>query len=144
MCVYIYIYIHTHTHTYIYPSYIYKTWIYIYMCVYIYIHTHICIHIHISKFDFWVGKITWKKQWLPIPVFLIGEFQGQRSWWATVPGITELDTIEQLTLKVLCDGLFSFSLLTVFSSASEFLSAFFFLRFLSLCSTSHLVHVLFS
>ena len=30
-------------------------------------------------FDPWVGKITWRREWLPTPVFLPGEFQGQRS-----------------------------------------------------------------
>ena len=27
----------------------------------------------------WVGKISWRREWQPIPVFLPGEFQGQRS-----------------------------------------------------------------
>ena len=30
-------------------------------------------------FDPWVVKITWRREWLPTPVFLSGEFQGQRS-----------------------------------------------------------------
>ena len=30
-------------------------------------------------FDPWVGKIPWRRTWLPIPVFLPGKFQGQRS-----------------------------------------------------------------
>ena len=30
-------------------------------------------------FDPWVGKIPWRKEWLPTPVFLPGEFHGQRS-----------------------------------------------------------------
>ena len=29
--------------------------------------------------DPWVGKIPWRKQWLPTPVFLPGESHGQRS-----------------------------------------------------------------
>ena len=32
---------------------------------------------------------------LPTPVFLLGEFHGQRAWWATVQGIAELDMTEQ-------------------------------------------------
>ena len=32
-----------------------------------------------TRFNPWVGKITWRREWLPIPVFLPGEFQGQRS-----------------------------------------------------------------
>ena len=30
-------------------------------------------------FDFRVGKIPWKREWQPTPVFLPGEFHGQRS-----------------------------------------------------------------
>jgi len=32
-----------------------------------------------QRFDPWVGKIPWKREWLPTPVFLPGEFHGQRS-----------------------------------------------------------------
>ena len=31
------------------------------------------------RFSFWVGKIPWRSKWLPIPVFLPGEFHGQSS-----------------------------------------------------------------
>ena len=27
---------------------------------------------------FWVGKIRWRREWLPTPVFSPGEFHGQR------------------------------------------------------------------
>jgi len=27
----------------------------------------------------WVGKFTWRREWLPTPIFLSGEFHGQRS-----------------------------------------------------------------
>ena len=27
----------------------------------------------------WTGKISWRSEWLPAPVFSPGEFQGQRS-----------------------------------------------------------------
>ena len=30
-------------------------------------------------FDSWVGKIAWKREWQPNPVFLPGEFHGQRN-----------------------------------------------------------------
>ena len=30
-------------------------------------------------FDFWVGKIPWRRKWQPTPVFLPGKFHGQRS-----------------------------------------------------------------
>ena len=31
------------------------------------------------RFDPWVGKIPWRKEWQPTLVFLPGEFYGQRS-----------------------------------------------------------------
>ena len=30
-------------------------------------------------FDLWVGKIPWRREWLPTPVFLPGKSHGQRS-----------------------------------------------------------------
>ena len=30
-------------------------------------------------FDLWVGKMPWRREWQLIPVFLPGEFHGQRS-----------------------------------------------------------------
>ena len=47
----------------------------------------------------WVGKIPWRREWLPTPVFLPGEFHGQRSLAGYSPwGCKELDTSEQLSL----------------------------------------------
>ena len=31
------------------------------------------------RFDPWVGMFSWRREWLPTPVFLSGEFHGQRS-----------------------------------------------------------------
>ena len=31
------------------------------------------------RFDPWVGKILWRSEWIPTPVFLPEEFHGQRS-----------------------------------------------------------------
>ena len=31
------------------------------------------------RFDPWAGKILWQREWQPTPVFLPGEFHGQRS-----------------------------------------------------------------
>ena len=46
-------------------------------------------------FDPWVGKIPWRREWLPIPVFLPGESHGQRSLVGYSPrGRKELDTTE--------------------------------------------------
>ena len=32
-----------------------------------------------AEFDPCIRKIPWRREWLPIPVFLPGEFHGQRS-----------------------------------------------------------------
>ena len=52
-----------------------------------------------SRFDPWVGKSPWRREWLPTPVFLPGEFHGQRSLVGYSPwGQKESGTTEQLTL----------------------------------------------
>ena len=45
-----------------------------------------------------VGKIPWRREWQPTPVFLSGEFHGQRSLVGYISwGHKELDTTEWLT-----------------------------------------------
>ena len=39
----------------------------------------------------------WRRQWQPTPVFLPGEFHGQKSWRATVRDVAESDMTERLT-----------------------------------------------
>ena len=34
-----------------------------------------------TGFDPWVGKIPWRRDWLPTPVFWPGEFHGLYSPW---------------------------------------------------------------
>ena len=47
------------------------------------------------RFDSWVGKIPWRRKWLSPPVFLPGEFHGQRSLEGYSPwGCKELDMTE--------------------------------------------------
>ena len=49
------------------------------------------------RFDPWVGKIPWRKEWQPAPVFLPGEFHGQRSLAGYSPwGHKESDTTEHM------------------------------------------------
>ena len=54
------------------------------------LHKHPCearhiMSIHSKKnagnpwFNHWVGKILWRREWIPTPVFLPGEFHGERS-----------------------------------------------------------------
>ena len=46
-------------------------------------------------FDPWLGKIPWSRKWQPTPVFLPGEFHGQRSLVGYSPwGHKESDTTE--------------------------------------------------
>ena len=46
--------------------------------------------------DAWVRKMPWRREWLPTPVFLPGEFHGQRSL-ATVHGIAKSWTQRSLS-----------------------------------------------
>ena len=38
---------------------------------------------------FHFSLLHWKRRWQPTPVFLPGESQGQRAWWASVYGVTQ-------------------------------------------------------
>ena len=42
-----------------------------------------------SRFDTWVGKIPWRREWLPSPVLLPGEFHDRGDWQATEMEIQE-------------------------------------------------------
>ena len=51
-----------------------------------------------TRFNSWVEKIPWRREWQPTPIFLPGEFQGQRSLVGYSPwGHIELDRTERLT-----------------------------------------------
>ena len=43
----------------------------------------------LPRFDPWVGKIPWRRKWLPTPVFLPEEFHGQWSLVATAHRVTQ-------------------------------------------------------
>ena len=50
------------------------------------------------RLDSWVGKIRWRREWLPTPVFWPGEFHGQRSLTGYSPwGNKEWDMTKQLS-----------------------------------------------
>ena len=58
-----------------------------------------------TRLDPWVGKIPWRREWLPTPIFLLGEFRGQRSLAGYSPwGRKGSDRTEQLTLSLLFKG----------------------------------------
>ena len=67
----------------------------------------------------WVRKIPWRREWLPTPVFLPGEFHGQRSLvgyssWSH----KELDMTEQLTGNIIIRGAKNHQSITKFSFSS--------------------------
>ena len=52
-------------------------------------------------FDPWIGKIPWRRKWPPTPIFLPGEFHGQRSLAGYSPwGRRESDMTRRLTLTL--------------------------------------------
>ena len=63
-------------------------------------HGRHCLQCRGHWFNPWVEKIIWRREQLPIPVFLPGEFYRQRSLVGTVHGVAESDMIEQLTLAL--------------------------------------------
>ena len=73
-------------------------------------------------FDPWVGKVPWRREWQPTPVFLPRESHGQRSLASYSPwGCKELDTTEQLTLSLTplslsCDHFFQLPVINLFNS----------------------------
>ena len=59
-----------------------------------------------------LGRFPWRKKWQPTPVFLAGEFHGQRSLVCCSPwGYTELDTTEPAHSHILghCCCMWAFS-----------------------------------
>ena len=58
----------------------------------------ICFQWRRLKFDSWVGKIPWRQEWQPAPVFMPEEFHGQRNMESNSPwGCKESDNIELLS-----------------------------------------------
>ena len=57
-----------------------------------------CLQCGRRRFDSWVGKIPWRREQLPTPVFWPGEFHGLYSPW----GRKESDITERLSLHELC------------------------------------------
>ena len=62
----------------------------------------ICVQCRRPRFDSWLRKMPWRREWLPAPVFLSGKICGQRSLAGYVPrGHKESDTTERLTLYLI-------------------------------------------
>ena len=51
----------------------------------------------LSGFNPWVGNIPWKTERLLTPVFVPGEFHGQRSLVGYSPGVTKCQSRTQLS-----------------------------------------------
>ena len=51
-------------------------------------------------FDPWVGKISWKRAWQPIPVFLPGKSHGQSSLAGQVHGVSKESDMTEATEHV--------------------------------------------
>ena len=52
-----------------------------------------------TRADSWIRKMSWRREWLPTPVFFPEEFHGKRSLIGYSPwGHKESDMTEQLTL----------------------------------------------
>ena len=61
----------------------------------------ICLQCRRPGFEPWIRKIPWRRGWLSTPVFLPGEFHGQKSPAGYSPsGCKALDMTEQLTLSL--------------------------------------------
>ena len=52
------------------------------------------------RFDPWVGKFPWKREWLPTPGKSLENSTDRGAWRTTVEGIAELDTTEQLIFSL--------------------------------------------
>ena len=44
------------------------------------------------EFNPWVGKIPWRRKWLPTPVFCLENPTDRGAWQATVHGVTKRQT----------------------------------------------------
>ena len=69
------------------------------------------------RFDPWVGKIPWRRKWLPIAVFLPGKSHGQGSLAGCNPwNCNELNTTERLnkTKQKLAAGSFLYHIVKIF------------------------------
>ena len=80
-------------------------------------------------FDPWVGKIPWRRAWQPSPVFLPGEFHGQRSLAGySLWGYKESDTTERLSTYSTPPKSRGLRYLVTLEQCHNFLISSFFLR----------------
>ena len=54
-----------------------------------------------KRFNSWVRKIPWRREWLPTPLFLLGKSMERGIWWTIVHGVTWSQTqLSTHTLRV--------------------------------------------
>ena len=73
---------------------------------------------------YFFNSTHWKREWQSTPVFLPGEFHGQReAWQATVCGVAESEPTERLTHThthtYTCTHIHSFKLIHAYLSKTE-------------------------
>ena len=51
-----------------------------------------CIQSRRSGFNPWVGEISWKSEWEPIPYSCLENPMNRGAWWVTVHGIAKSQT----------------------------------------------------
>ena len=58
-----------------------------------------CLQCRRTEFNPWLGKIPWRRKWQPTPVFLPGQFHGQRTLVdCSTRSCKESDTTERLSV----------------------------------------------
>ena len=72
------------------------------------------------RFNPWVRKIPWRREWLPTPIFLPGESYRRRSLVGYSPwGHKESETTKQLILSLSTFSMLFINIFTSFSSLHE-------------------------
>ena len=58
----------------------------------------------LGSFNPWIGKIPWRREWQPTPVFLPGKSHGQRSLVGYGPWGLEQSDMTEATEHEYCSG----------------------------------------
>ena len=85
----------------------------------------ICLQCRRPRFDPWVRKVPWRREWQPTPVFWPGKSHEQRSLTGYSPwGRQELDTIERIHMSFDAQSFINVLSFTVASDGDLNISAF--------------------